>query len=172
MTDSTAPETGDLDNNADETSAPPPERVARGLLFALATIPLGVVLWVVIWQLGYVAAFVSLAIVLGAAFLYRLGSGGRVSMKGLLVILGVTIVTIVLAFLAGVAVDIASFLGMSLFPALGNGEFWDTFALNIFDNPEMWAEYMPDIIMTVIFAALGTVGVIWSIFKEARAARS
>ncbi len=172
MTDSTAPETGDLDTNPEEHTAQPAERVVRGFLFSLAIIPLGVILWVVIWQLGYVAAFVALAIVLGAAFLYRLGSGGRVSMKGLFVILGVTVVTIVLAFLAGVAADIASFLGMSLIPALGNGEFWDTFAINIFDNPEMWAEYMPDIIMTVIFAAVGTVGVIWSIFKEARAARS
>lgn len=152
-------------------SAPlPPERVGRGLLFSLAVIPLGIIVWVLIWQLGFISAIVAFGISFGATFLYRLGSGGRISVRGLVVIIAVTLVALVLAFLGGMAADLASFLGISLPAALGNAEFWDTFALNVFDNPALWGEYTGSILMSLAFAALGAFGVLRSVFKETRGA--
>lgn len=146
----------------------PTERLGRGLLFSLVIIPAGIILWVLIWQLGFISALVAFAVVIGATFMYRLGSGGRISLRGLIVIVAVTLVTLVLAFLSGMAADLAAFLDISLLSAIGNADFWDTFALNVFDNPALWADYTPTILISLAFAALGTFSVFRSVSQEAR----
>jgi hypothetical protein len=86
----------------------PPENVVRGLLLALLAIPAGVLVFVLVWQLGIVAGIVGFAIAAFAFFLYRLGSGGRVTLPGAVVVPVVTLVTLVLAILAAQAFDLAS----------------------------------------------------------------
>ncbi|MDQ4213223.1 hypothetical protein [Microbacterium capsulatum] len=158
--------------SAAPASLRPAENVARGLLFSLPVIPVGVILWVVIWQLGFISSFVAFLVVWGAAFLYRKGSGGRVSMAGLAVIVGVTLLALLLAFFGGLAADLAAFLKLPLLSALGNAEFWDTFFLNVFDNPDMWSGYGSSIAFSLLFVALGTFSVFRSVSKEARASQA
>ncbi|GAA2013087.1 hypothetical protein [Microbacterium ulmi] len=156
---------------ADEPPAPAPERVGRGALFAVPVLPIGVVAWVVVWQLGFVSAFVAFGLVALAAFLYRLGSGGRVGGRGLAVIVGLTVVTLVVAFLAGFAADLAAFLAVPFPGSIGDPVFLDNLALNLFDNPELWAEYLPTILISVGLAALGVFSVVRQLAKEARSTR-
>ena len=147
----------------------PPERIGRGALLALAAIPVGVIAWVLIWQFGFISAIVAFGVVVAAAFLYRLGSGGRVGTIGLAIIVAITIVTLVVAFFAGIAVEMANVLGYVLPASLSDPAFWDDFAYNVFDNPAMWEELTMSIVMTVVFAALGMFGVVRRLAKEARA---
>ncbi len=86
----------------------PPENVTRGLLFALIALPLGVILFVIIWNLGYVASIVGFAIAFAAFFLYKKGSGGRISIRGALLVGGVTLVTLAIAFIIAETMDLAS----------------------------------------------------------------
>lgn len=166
------PEAAAADDASTVASAPGPERVGRGLLFSLAIVPAGVIVWTIIWQLGYMSAIVAFVVAVGAAWLYRRGSGGRIGGAGIASIIVVTLVTMVLAFLAGIAADVAAFLGMDLPAALGSAEFWDTFVLNLTDNPELWGDMTGDILLGLLFAALGAGSVLWNLAKEAKAAKA
>ena len=86
----------------------PPENVTRGLLFSLIALPLGVILFVIIWNLGYVASIVGFAIAFAAFFLYKKGSGGRISVRGALLVGAVTLVTLAIAFIIAETMDLAS----------------------------------------------------------------
>jgi hypothetical protein len=174
LTESTTPAAEELVDAAPPTAdiapAVPTERIGRGALFALGAIPAGVLVWVLIWQLGFISAIVAFGVVIAATFLYRLGSGGRVGKGGLAVIVGITLVTLFVAFFAGLAVEMAGVLGYVLPASLTDPIFWDDFAYNVFDNPELWSELTLSIVMTVVFAVLGTFGVVRQLSKEARAA--
>lgn len=88
--------------------APQPavENVPRGTLLALAIIPAGIIVWVLIWSLGFIASVVAFAIAIGAMYLYRLGAG-RMGRTGAIRVALITIVTLVLALIAGYAWDLA-----------------------------------------------------------------
>ncbi|MDL9980007.1 hypothetical protein [Microbacterium candidum] len=148
----------------------PPERIGRGLLFALPVVPVGVFLWVLIWQWGFMSAIVMFAVSAGAAFLYRKGSGGRIGYPGLWVIVGLTVVTLVLSFLGGIAADVAEYMGLSMANALGSSDFWTVYFDNLFANPKMWDSYTKDILFAVLFAGLGTLGTFRRVLAQARAA--
>ena len=147
----------------------PPENIVRGLLLSLVAIPVGVIVWVVIWQMGFISALVSFLVVSLAAFLYRLGSGGRLSTPGVLVISAVTLVTLVISFLAGVAADMATALAYPMPSSLTDPLFWSDYTYNLFENPDMWADYVTSILMSVVFAALGVFGVVRQLAKQAKA---
>lgn len=139
--------------------APPPENFLRGTLLALLAIPAGVIVFVLIWNLGFVSAIVGFAVAFAASFLYRFGSGGRVSIRGAVVVTAITVGTLVLAFLIAIASDIsqirdesllASLFGPYLIPAVGaNG-------LNA--------------LLTIVFGLLGCFAVLRSAFQQARTA--
>ncbi len=73
----------------------------RGTLLALLIIPAGIIAWVVLWQFGLIASIVALGIAIGALWLYRIGSGGRISRTGAIRVTIITVVTLLLAFLGG-----------------------------------------------------------------------
>ncbi len=50
------------------------ESTVRGTVFALAVIPVGVGLWLVLWNLGWMASIVAFVTAAGAARLYLAGS--------------------------------------------------------------------------------------------------
>jgi hypothetical protein len=97
----------------------PPENVVRGLLLSLLTIPAGILVFVLVWQLGIVAGIVGFGVAALAFFLYRLGSGGRVSVAGAVIVPVVTLVTLVLAILTARVVDLANGLARTY-----GLEFW------------------------------------------------
>ncbi len=146
-----------------------PEQVGRGILLSLLVIPAGVLAWAIIWQLGFMSAIVAFGVAVGAVWLYRRGSGGRIGAIGIAATIVVTIVTLVLAFLAGLAIDLAAFLEIDIPTAITSPEFWDLFLLNVFDNPELWEAMTGDIVFAVLFAALGAFSVFWRLAKAAKA---
>ena len=87
------------------TPALPPERVGRGAAFALLAVPVGAVLAVLIWKIGFIASITSFLMAALAAILYLRGSGGRVK-KGLFVVVAVIALGIVVSFFSVVAADL------------------------------------------------------------------
>ena len=98
---------------------------------ALLIIPAGIIAWVILWQFGLIASIVALGIAIGALWLYRFGSGGRISRMGAIRVTIITIVALLLAFLAGLVADVlplyASQRNINFVSALTSGEFWTFF---------------------------------------------
>ncbi|MDC7120044.1 hypothetical protein OMK64_00660 [Cellulomonas fimi] len=134
----------------------PNGNVGRGALFALATIPVGVAAWVVLWGFGFIASLVAALVAFLAVRLYVLGAG-RLSRPGALVVLAVTVVTLALAFVGGIAWDAAVAVsedsGMSTWDALVEPGFWSWFWSIL---PEVLPEYGGDLAWAVGFGALGS----------------
>lgn len=152
----------------------PPENVLRGFLLSLVVVPVGIAIWLVVWNLGYIASIVALVIAFGAYFLYKKGSGGRISIRGALLVALVTVATIVLAFFAGQVSDVVTRIsrstGASWFEVLGwqglGGEVVQTLT-----SPSFAPVVLGDAGMTALFGVIGCVGVIVTAFREAKAQR-
>jgi len=134
--------------------AGPREDVVRGAIFAAAAIPLGIILWLVIWNLGVVASVVAWAVAAAAAKLYAIGAGNP-SRRGAWAILVVTIVTLVLAFLGGMWLDMVHQFGAKPLEALVDGDSWSIFGENLANNNELWQEYTTSMLTALLFGALG-----------------
>lgn len=150
----------------------PPENVLRGFLVSLIVLPVGVVLWLIIWNLGYIASIVALGVAFGAYWLYKKGSGGRISLRGAIIVAIVSVVTIVLAFFIGVLSDIAG--GIAAAVGLSWGEVVMTpgflgYAFELLAAPENAGALASDGAMAAIFGALGCAGVLFTAFREAKA---
>lgn len=150
----------------------PPENLVRGLLLSLLTIPVGIIVFSVIYNLGFIASIVALGVAFAAFFLYRLGSGGRVSMRGAVVIALVTIVTLVLAFIVAqytvIAVALAGVWGISWVEVLTSPEF-PGIAGEILADPTVSGEVAGDAAFTFIFGLLGCGAILFNVFRAARA---
>ena len=98
---------------------------------ALLIIPAGIIAWVILWQFGLVASIVAFGVAIGALWLYRFGSGGRISRTGAIRVTIITIVTLLLSFLAGLVADVvplyASQRNIDIVSALTSSEFWTFF---------------------------------------------
>ena len=139
-------------------SSTPVENVARGTIFALAIIPAGVIVFVVIWNLGFLASIVSYGVAIGAVFLYRFGAGGVIGRSGAIRIAIITIGTVLLSIFAGIvsdaAVGFAEGMGTTPFVAVLDPTFWGIFWA-ILGEPGVLADYAPSI---AIALGLGLVG--------------
>jgi lysylphosphatidylglycerol synthetase-like protein (DUF2156 family) len=145
-----------------------PERVARGIALALLVIPVGVVAWTLLWNVGFIASIVSYGVALGAVWLYRVGSKARVTRASFWAILAIIVVTMVLSLLAGFFTDLAGYLNLPLMQALAEPHFWDVYWNNIFTNPDLWNSYLPQILLALAFAALGCYRTIRMLAGESR----
>src|SRR5690606_12149737 len=129
----------------------------------------GVILWVVIWSLGFISAIVALVIAAAAAWLYRKGAGGTVSVLGALIVTGVVVVTLLVAFWAGMVVDYANAaareLGGGIFDAFAHPMFWEFFAL---DFPANFELNLGNFGLALLFGALGAFAVLRSTFMSAK----
>ena len=132
----------------------PPENRVRGFLLSLIVLPLGIILFVIIWNLGYVASIVGFAIAFGAFFLYKKGSGGRISIPGALIVSAVSLGTLAIAFIVAETSDLAS-VGVS----------WADAA----QIPGFAGALLADIGMTALFGLIGCAVVLVSAFRESRA---
>lgn len=145
----------------------PVERVGRGALAALVVIPVGVLAWVVVWSLGYIAAIVGAVVAFGAFWLYVRGAG-RISRVGALVVLGITVVTLLLAFFAGIVLDVARGFGegsgLGTWGAFTHDQFWPSF-WELF--PDILPEYKGDFAWAIGFGALGSFATLRTAFAAA-----
>lgn len=150
----------------------PPENVQRGTVFTLAIIPAGVIVWAVIWSFGFIASLVAFGVALGAVFLYRLGSGGRIGRQGAVSVTLITIVTLLVAFFAGIVVDglkgFSEATGENWMSLITNPVFWDQL-FAILGEDGVLSSYAPNFGLALLFGALGCFSVLRGAFREAAA---
>lgn len=144
----------------------PVEDVNRGTVVALLALPVGVIVWVLIWTLGFIASIVTFAVAYLAMFLYKLGSGGTIGRAGAVRVAVITILTLAASIVAGLVADVAngigSVTGVGPVEALGNPNFWDTFTAYVTD-PE--SGLLLSLGLAVGFGILGCFGVLRSAFS-------
>jgi hypothetical protein len=150
----------------------PPENVQRGTVLTLAIIPAGIIVWAIIWSFGFIASIVAFGIALGAVFLYRLGSGGRIGRQGAVSVTLITIVTLLLAFFAGIVVDglqgFSTATGESWVVLITDPIFWNQL-FAILGEDGVLASYAPNFGLALLFGALGCFSVLRGAFREAAA---
>ena len=150
------------------TTPVPEENVTRGTLLALLVIPLGVIVWTIIWNVGFIASIVSFGVAVLAVFLYRRGSGGTISRGGAIRVILIVIVTVALSLFVGVVSEVAIALGdvagISPIDALTAPQFWPVFN-QILAEPDVQKELLPAIGLGILFAALGCFSTLRRAFK-------
>jgi hypothetical protein len=148
----------------------PPESIGRGTVFALIALPVGVVLWLLVWSFGFIASIVAFVVAIAAAYFYRLGSGGRIGKLGGWIVTGVTAVTLLVAWFAGLALSVVQALseqtGMTWMDSFASPYFSEVYSLVLAD-PD--GELVGDALLTILFGALGAFSVLRSVFKQAKA---
>ena len=157
----------------DPYTAPQPftqaERVGRGIALALLIIPAGVIVWTVLWNIGFIASIVTWGVAIGAVWLYRVGSKARVTRGAFWGIIAIVAVTIVLSLLAGIFADLVAVLKIPLGDALTDGRVWSLFWDNLFTNGDMWQSYLPSVLLALLFAVLGCFTTLRRASRESRA---
>ncbi len=150
----------------------PHENALRGTLMALLIIPAGIIVWVllVLWQFGLIASLVALGIAIGALWLYRMGSGGRISRAGAVRVTVITIVALLVAFLSGLVADVlpiyANQRNLNLVSALPSGDFWQFLGRAVSNN---LGDVVIQLVIALIFGALGCFTVLRTAFVQIRA---
>jgi hypothetical protein len=134
----------------------PPENRVRGTLLALLIIPAGILVWVVVWAIGFIAGIVGIGVALGALALYRWGSRGRISVPGAVAVSVITLVTLVLAFFAGIVSDDLRYFGR----ALANGTLFESIGAAM---SRYGGDLTINVLLLVVFAAIG----VFTIFRTA-----
>ena len=163
------PEAQQNQGNYDQTiAATPREDVGRGALFALAALPIGVILWMVIWGLGWMSSLVTFAAAAMAAKFYVAGAGA-LSRKGVWIVVGVTVVTALLSFVGGVWLDAVQFLGREPLAMVMDSEPWALMADNLSYNPDFIGGYMKDFLLALLFGALGCFFTLRQLFTATKA---
>lgn len=133
------------------------EQVGRGLLFSLGSILVGIALTLLLWQLGFIASITSFALAYAAIWLYTKGAGAPPA-KGALGVVTVIVIGVALSLLSVVVADALSYLGQE-YPDASIAEKFDFVTYNL-GRAELWQEYTTDALMYLLFAALGTFGLI------------
>jgi hypothetical protein len=136
----------------------PVEIVPRGILFSLAAIPLGMAASVLIWKMGFIASITSFLIAGVAGWLYVRGAGAA-PRKGWLPLLGVILVGVAASFFAIVAADLVEIYGTPEGQASGYPSTVDFVTANLFYGPVL-KSYGSDLVMFLVFAALGVFGTV------------
>ena len=148
------------------------ENIARGTFFALVALPAGVIVWVILWNLGIIASIVGFGVAYAAMFLYRFGSGGALSRTGAVRIALVTIGTLVVAFFAGVVSDVLGVwtteTGNDAMSSLVSPEFWTAFQ-QVIGLDGVAAGYLPDFGLALLFGAVGCFGLLRRAFRSSKA---
>jgi hypothetical protein len=134
-----------------QVSPPPPEFVARGLIWATGAVVVGVVLTIILWRVGFIASITSFILAAGAGFLYMKGAGAP-PRRG--------VVPLVLLILVGVAIGFFGVIASDAWDAYdklglaGTQSRMSFIGDNVFRG-EVIKSYGGDMAMYFVFAALG-----------------
>ncbi|MDQ0754813.1 hypothetical protein [Arthrobacter sp. B3I4] len=148
------------------------DNAVRGTVFALAVVPVGVGLWLILWELGWMASIVALVSAAGAARLYLAGStagrGGTMTRRGAWVVVAVTVVTVLLGFLGTIWLDVAEYFAASPLALLFEPEAWNMLVYNLGNNPELVQGLLKEFVMALIFSGLGCFFTLRQLFAQSR----
>ncbi|MGO4122369.1 hypothetical protein [Arthrobacter sp. YAF16] len=144
----------------------------RGAVFALAVIPVGVGLWLILWKLGWMASIVAFVTAAGAARLYvagsTVGSGGAMTRRGAWVVVAVTVATVLLSFLGTIWLDLADYLGGSPLALLFEPQAWDLLGYSFANNTHLVEGLKGEFLMALLFSALGCFFTLRQLFAQSR----
>jgi hypothetical protein len=145
----------------------PPENVQRGVALALIALPAGILVWDLLWTVGFIASLVAFGVAWGAMRLYRIGSNGPFSRTGAIAVLLITVVTLVLAYISGFAVDVMGpymkATGGSVADGLVDGRFWRVVFVDLADP-----SHVPALLLTLLLGALGCFRILRAAFLSTR----
>jgi hypothetical protein len=151
------------------------ENVIRGTLFALIVVPVGIAVWVIVWNIGIIASIISFGVAWGAVQLYRLGSGGAVSRVGAIIVSVITLVTVGLAIFAGIVSEAAIALGEGAgtgpVDALMSRQFWPFFT-DVLSQPDVQAQLLPSVLIAIGFGVLGCFSTLRTVLRATSANRT
>ena len=140
----------------------------RGMLLSVAAIPAAMVLWVIVWSMGYIASIVAFALAYAVIWLYEKGAGAKPDKTVALPLVAIILVGSLLSFMAGMAADGWSYYHSAEYTAMAqptDGEVIG-YIVQDFSNSQIWGAYTNDIMMTVLFTLIGAGGVIYTLFKS------
>ncbi|UKA49810.1 hypothetical protein LFT48_20670 [Arthrobacter sp. FW305-123] len=143
------------------------EDIGRGTLFALAALPIGVILWMILWNFGWMTSLVTYAAAFMAAKFYVVGAGA-LSRKGVWMVAVVTAATALVSFLGGVWLDAVKFLGREPLAMVMSSEPWALMADNFAYNPDFIGGYIGDFLLALLFGALGCFFTLRQLFAETK----
>lgn len=155
-----------------EPASPPTpvEDVNRGTVVALITIPLGVIVFVIVWSFGFIASIISLGVAYLAMFLYQRGSGGVMGRSGAIRVTIITLVTLALSVVGGLIADVAigvgQVTGVGPVEALGNPGFGTIFSTYV---SSMNGQMLLSIGLAVLFGVIGCFGILRQAFRSTAA---
>lgn len=125
---------------------------AKGYLLTLPVVFLGIILWLIIWRLGYIAAIVSFLVAFGVFWMFKLGAGEATKRDWPWLSL-IVFVTVLIAFFSGLLIEAwqqySGFLGGQ--QGFFSADFWE-FATPIVTDI---THYSRDLLMAIGFTVLG-----------------
>lgn len=119
----------------------------KGLLGAIVGALIGSILWVVVYQLGIIAAICGMAIALCSIKGYIL-LGGKVNLIGIIMVIVVILASVFLAEFTGLAISVSRELGISISDAL------DFMSIALKDS-EVKMEVIKELIIGYVFTIAG-----------------
>jgi len=132
--------------------------VQRGTVFALVAVPAGIIAYVALYEVGFIASVVAFGVAWLATLLYRYGSGQEVNRTGAVRVAIITLATIVAAIAAGIIWDVAGLVAddysTSPFTELTSPDFWPYLVYDLSDW-EYFRQYIPDILIGLLFGIIG-----------------
>lgn len=140
----------------------------QGRLLSLLVIPAGITLWVLLWRAGFMASIVSFGIAYGALWLFQAGAKEAPSRSDAYFLVGVIVVAVIASFLGGMISDGWYAWHNEFDEAAGffSGDFWSFMTANLLE-PGLWSSYTVDILLSLVFAALGAGGLIKDLLSPA-----
>ncbi len=142
---------------------PAKRRHARGITLAWLSIPVGVVVWDLLWNYGFMASIVSYGIAYVAIKLYQMGAGAPPDRSAAKTLLAIIAIGVVLSFMSGMAMDAhlsyAEDTPATALQAYTSSDFWSFFLGNL-AYADIWGSYFVDILIAVAFAFLGCFGIV------------
>ncbi len=147
----------------------PLENLTRGTVFAALAIPVGIVAWTILWSIGFIASIVSFGVAYLAVFLYRFGSGGRITRSGAIRVTAIVLVTVVVSIVVGLVVDVARGISagahVTLVDALFHPRFGEIFSAYVSGaDGQFWFS----IVLALAFGVVGCFSILRGAFREAR----
>ncbi len=143
----------------------------KGALFSLGGPVVGTILWVIVWEMGFIASLVSFVMAWLTVWLYKKGAGS-LDRKALYIILPVILFGVVLSLFASFVADAVNFLmsdtlkGVGAMTILKSSEFWAYIKDNLFHNADLLGSYKGDVFFSVVLAALGAYGTVKEVLLQ------
>jgi hypothetical protein len=151
-----------------------PINYRRGIKFAFGGIAIGLAIWLLIWQIGFIATASMWVMAWLTVDFYERGAG-RIDRKSAYIIIALIASGVLLAILSSMVADLASAamqdeeIGQhNLLWLLYNGGFWRYVTANIVGNFEFLSSYGSTILWTVVFALAGSYSTVAQVFIDTK----